>query len=138
MIQITQIVPANGFRAVFEIVDEDQYENAKVNNIHAEVEKNLRVLPLVCFALVNCPLPHSSQMVHEVVGMFIDPTFGDMDYCERADGMPIHAGRLLGYLPPEGGQELMETYRWITAAKIDSQFIDEEAWKQALRERSQE
>ena len=137
MIQILQIVPANGFRAVFETVNEDDYDDCVVNNIHAEVEKNLCIVPLACFALVNCPMPHSSKLIHEVVGMFIDPTFGDMDYCERADGMPIHAGRLLGYLPPQGGQELIENYRWITAAKIDSRYVDEEAWKLVLRERNQ-
>jgi hypothetical protein len=87
--------------------------------------------------MLTCPLPNSSKGISQVVGMFVDPTFGDLDFCERADGMPIHAGRLLGYLPPEGGKDLMENYRWITAAKIDSRYVDEEAWKQALVERSQ-
>jgi hypothetical protein len=136
MLKIVQITPANGFRAVFEVVDEEHYNHHPVKDIFAEVEKNLRVVPLVCFALVDCPLPNGGKAIRQVVGMIIDPTFGDMDFCERADGAPIHVGHLLGYLPPEGGKELMDNFRWITAARIDSRYVDEDAWKLALGERS--
>jgi hypothetical protein len=43
----------------------------------------------------------------------------------------VYAGRLLGYVSPTPGSalKLLDNFRWITAARLDGRFIDEEAWK---------
>lgn len=134
MIQIAQIVPANGFRAVFETAEDGRHQNTAINDLPAGVQKNLRVVRLACFALLHDPRSHSREVGKRAVGRFIHPIPGNVDGCEQADGIPSHTGRAPGCLPAEGGQDLMDIYRWITAAKIDRQDADGAAWKQSLTE----
>lgn len=147
---ILQIVPALGYAAVFDRVNDRETKNRRdergrvvpgkvVVDILAETDAHLLTLPLLFFALVRRSLPRSGVEETRVVGVYLDPEYGYLELCERADGKIVYAGRLLGYLPPDSESHfhLIDNFRWITASRIDGRFVEEEAWKQAVARREQ-
>ena len=139
MDKILQIIPAAGFKAVFDRSEEEDSENGEVEDILSETDSRLLILPVVFFALVKGKIPRTGLEETRIVGVYLDPDYGYLELCERGDGRVVYAGRLLGYLPPEAGSGLclLDNFRWITAARIDGRFVDEGAWK-ALTWRKEE
>ncbi len=128
---ILQIVPVSGYKAVFDRSEDGDYETVDIENILEETDANLLILPVDFFALVKGKIPGTGIEETRIVGVYLDPDYGYMELCERRDDRVVYAGRLLGYLPPEpgSGMALLENYRWITAARMDSRYVDEEAWE---------
>ncbi len=131
MDKILQIIPMEGYRAVFDRSEEDDYENEEVEDILSETDARLLILPVVFFALVKGKIPRTGMEETRIVGVYLDPDYGYLELCERGDSRVVYAGRLLGYLPPQPGEglRLLDNFRWITAARIDGRFVDEGAWK---------
>ncbi len=128
---ILQIMPASGYKAVFDRVEDGEYEEASFENILEETDANLLILPVEFFALVKGKKVGTGLEETRIVGVYLDPDYGYLELCERGDDRVVYAGRLLGYLPPEpgSGSGLLENYRWITAARIDGRYVDEDAWR---------
>ena len=128
---ILQIVPVSGYKAVFDRSEDGDYEAVDIENILEETDANLLILPVDFFALVKSKIPGTGIEDTRIVGVYLDPDYGYLELCERGDDRVVYAGRLLGYLPPEpgSGSGLLENYRWITAARIDGRYVDEDAWK---------
>ncbi len=131
MDKILQIIPASGYKAVFDRSEDEEYENVEVEDILGETESRLLILPVAFFALVKGKIPRMGKEETRIVGVYLDPDYGYLELCERGDSRVVYAGRLLGYLPPEPGEglRLLDNFRWITAARIDARFVDEQAWK---------
>ncbi len=123
---ITHVIPTTGYRAVFNKLDADDLDNTPVTDIQAEVNNNLLVLPVLSFAIRNSAEEEHPHKNAKLCGLVIDPVYGRPQVCEDAT-----FGNFMGYIPPEGGDQIMLTCRWIIAAMIDSRFIDEDTWNKA-------